>query len=551
MIKIYTISILLFSCFLAYSQTPQEYYKISEPENVPLNSPFDISLITSNVFPDADTLELYIMPGEKISLNSVKLNSFTKKTALNYELSSLDNYDGTTYKTNINLKDTTLSHGTFFQILINFSNNGIENSKINFLGIFKKGGNVLGYLNSSKNSNLIEENLSFYKPQKTAERSLLFGSNSSLKYEIKISDSDKNFLVDFWLKPNEPDEDILKIKKGNSDFDISTNIFQVISCFSKNNHQEYANPLFISLKSWNHISILFSFDNNSIYFYCNGILSSEYRLPAFLNKNFTLEFGNSNASNHFQIDQLRFINLGNSIEASFKSKNYKNFSADSSFIISQFDFDSQDELSNKNENISITSNNLQFVKSDAPIFARAPELNIKILSQSNELEWSGGDFKQADMYILEKSSGKSEYKEIFKVPADNETEKTYSFLDAQNEASDIVYYRIKQIDKDGSIVYSSQVKVGLGIQEPFIVEQNYPNPFNPKTSIVVELFEDTQVKVTIYNLEGQEVAKLYEGFLSKGVHKFSFDAAEQPSGVYLYKVETPKFSQTKKMILTK
>lgn len=554
MIKIYTFSILFSLCLFAYSQAQQEYFKISNPKSVPLNSSFDISFITSNSFPEADTLELFIMPGERISLNSVRLNSFTKNTALDYETSTLDNYDGIAYKININLKDTILSQGTFFQVLMNFSNDGIENSNINFLGIFKNNGKVLGYLRSEKNnnSNLIEEKLSFYKPQKTAERSLLLSNNSSLKYEIKIPDTDKNFLAEFWLKLNDSGAEVLKIKKGNSDFNISTNIFQVISCFSKNNHQEYANPVFISLKSWNHISILFSFKNNKLYFYCNGILSSEYKLPAFLTgKNFIFEFGNSDAPNNFQMDQLRFINFGNSIETSFESKNYKNFRADSSFILSQFNFDNPDELSSKNENIVITANNLQYVKSNAPIFARAPELNIRILSQSYELEWSGGDFKQADMYILEKSAGKSEYRSIFKIPADNEAEKNYSFLDVQNGSSDIVYYRIKQIDKDGSIVYSSQVKVGQGIQEPFIVEQNYPNPFNPKTSIVVELFEDTEVKVTIYNLEGKEVARLFEGSLSKGLHKFSFDAADQPSGVYLYKVETPKFSQTKKMILTK
>ena len=80
-------------------------------------------------------------------------------------------------------------------------------------------------------------------------------------------------------------------------------------------------------------------------------------------------------------------------------------------------------------------------------------------------------------------------------------------LDQKDESSEVVYYRVKQVDKDGSIVYSSQVKVGQGLFEPFIVEQNYPNPFNPKTSIVVELLEDTQVKVIVYNLEGKRNCK--------------------------------------------
>jgi len=95
------------------------------------------------------------------------------------------------------------------------------------------------------------------------------------------------------------------------------------------------------------------------------------------------------------------------------------------------------------------------------------------------------------------------------------------------------------------------VKIGQGITEPFIVEQNYPNPFNPTTSIVVDLLQDSDVQIIIYNLEGKEIAKLFKGFLTSGTHKFSFDASELPSGIYLYKVSTPEFSSTKKMILTK
>lgn len=201
--------------------------------------------------------------------------------------------------------------------------------------------------------------------------------------------------------------------------------------------------------------------------------------------------------------------------------------------------------------VVIAAAGLQYVKSDAPILARAPELNITLLSNSYELEWSGGDYKQAVSYILERSGENSEYIPVFTIQADNINEKVYSFLDEIDRESEIVYYRIKQINKDGSVVYSSQVKLGQGLMEAFTLGQNYPNPFNPKTSIEIELFEDSDVEVTIFNLEGREIAKLFKGSLTTGTHKFTFDGAELPSGIYLYKVSTPNFSQTKKMILTK
>ncbi len=130
-------------------------------------------------------------------------------------------------------------------------------------------------------------------------------------------------------------------------------------------------------------------------------------------------------------------------------------------------------------------------------------------------------------------------------------DKVYSYLDKVDENSDVVFYRVKQSNSDGTAVYSSQVKVGQGIMEPFTVDQNFPNPFNPKTSISIELLEDAEVEITIYNLEGKEVQKLEKGYLSKGKHTFSFDGSELPSGVYLYKVATPTYTQTKKMILAK
>jgi hypothetical protein len=228
-----------------------------------------------------------------------------------------------------------------------------------------------------------------------------------------------------------------------------------------------------------------------------------------------------------------------------------NFSADSSSVLYQFNFKNEEELYLAKDEINISYNSVDFIKSDAPIFARAPELNINLLGNSYELTWSGGDFKQAQSYVLEKSLNNSDFKPVSTIQAENTPEKKYSILDVKDPSAEIVFYRIKQVNADGSTVYSSQVKIGQGATDPFVVEQNYPNPFNPRTSIVVELLEDSDVDITIYNLEGKEIAKLFKGFLTSGTHKFSFDAAELPSGIYLYKVSTPNYSNTKKMILTK
>lgn len=112
-------------------------------------------------------------------------------------------------------------------------------------------------------------------------------------------------------------------------------------------------------------------------------------------------------------------------------------------------------------------------------------------------------------------------------------------------------YKLVPRKDDDFVGYSTAVKDEHSSPVTFNLEQNYPNPFNPRTSIVLNLLEDSDVEITVYNLEGKEISKIFKGFLTNGIHKFSFDASELPSGIYLYKVSTPNYSDTKKMILTK
>lgn len=80
---------------------------------------------------------------------------------------------------------------------------------------------------------------------------------------------------------------------------------------------------------------------------------------------------------------------------------------------------------------------------------------------------------------------------------------------------------------------------------------NYPNPFNPKTSIKYSLGQASQVNISIYNITGQLVATLVNGFEDAGIHELIFDGGNYASGVYFYKLETTNFIETKKMVLIK
>ena len=558
--KIFTVLFLLIFGLSVFAQNGEDGYKINCPSYIPVNSSFDISLVTANRFPQADTLELYILPDERLSLNEIELNTLSWKSKLNYKPTIIEGHSGSVYKCIVNLSDSALSPGSFFQFLLRFKDEDANKATVKLFGQYKGKGKVFGYINSKiKDRQILESDyltvpIEFYKVQRIAGKAFQFTHNAYMDFSLNEVESE-NLLTEFWIKINDPEEQVLKIRNKvlpEFQYSLSTNSFQILSVDSKSGSQIYSNPRFMSLKCWYHISIFFSFKNYTVSFYSNGKLIAKYKLGFSIEaKDLSFEFYNFEESKSFQVDLLRAIDLTGSINHSFNNSSFRNFTSDSLTVLARFKVEDLDELVNLNEIMNLNISGIQLVRSDAPIFAKAPELNIRMLANSYELDWSGGDFKQADYYVLEKSSKNSEYEAVFRIEADNLNEKNYSFLDQKDESSDVVYYRVKQVDKDGSIVYSSQVKVGQGLFEPFIVEQNYPNPFNPKTSIVVELLEDTQVKVIIYNLEGKEVVTLQDGPLNKGIHKFTFDATDLPSGVYLYKIETPDYSQTKKMVLTK
>jgi hypothetical protein len=246
------------------------------------------------------------------------------------------------------------------------------------------------------------------------------------------------------------------------------------------------------------------------------------------------------------------VALNEDISAAAANMHYSNFISDNSEVIFSLKFDTSEEFSALLQKKVIEFGGIQLVKSDAPIFTPVPELNISIYKSSYELSWQGVAHNLAVNYVLEKSSGDNQFEELIKLQPIGDNDKTYHYTDAIEQSAGIVYYRIKQLNKDGSIVYSGSVKVGQGnLIEPILVEQNYPNPFNPKTSIVVDLIEPSEVEIIIYSLEGREISTIHRGTLEKGIHKFTFDGTELPSGIYLYKVSTPSFTQTRKMILAK
>ncbi|NOS86240.1 MAG: T9SS type A sorting domain-containing protein [Ignavibacteria bacterium] len=85
----------------------------------------------------------------------------------------------------------------------------------------------------------------------------------------------------------------------------------------------------------------------------------------------------------------------------------------------------------------------------------------------------------------------------------------------------------------------------------YALHQNYPNPFNPTTSIKFDLPSDDFVNLSVFDLSGRLVNTIVTGNLTAGSYDFDFIATDYPSGIYIYKLSTRYFEQSRKMVLIK
>jgi hypothetical protein len=164
-------------------------------------------------------------------------------------------------------------------------------------------------------------------------------------------------------------------------------------------------------------------------------------------------------------------------------------------------------------------------------------------------------------YIQKSAQASTGYQDIAgSFTAGNGTTSTphsYSFTDA-NPGAGTWYYRLKEVDQNGSIHYAEPVQVsGLtsvassDLPTTFGLSQNYPNPFNPTTTIRYALPVRSHVVLTVYDALGQSVGELVNGDMSAGYHMVVFNGSRFASGLYFYRIQAGSFVATKSLVLVK
>ena len=167
------------------------------------------------------------------------------------------------------------------------------------------------------------------------------------------------------------------------------------------------------------------------------------------------------------------------------------------------------------------------------------------------LSWITATETNNSGFEVQRNSG-SEYETLAFVQGNGTATEThsYSYVD-KNVLTGKHQYRLKQVDYDGSFEYSNIVDVEISSPLKFSLDQNYPNPFNPTTRIKYSIPTTGFVTLKVYDLLGREAALLVNEKKQAGIYDVEFNASSLSSGVYIYKLTSGNFIETKKLMLLK
>ncbi len=184
------------------------------------------------------------------------------------------------------------------------------------------------------------------------------------------------------------------------------------------------------------------------------------------------------------------------------------------------------------------------------------KVNLKWQTAS-ELNNSGFEIEKAIRSSQSSVNNKKNWEKIGFVNGSGTTSEinNYSFIDDKLLTQN-AFYRLKQIDFDGTFSYSNEIEVDVNAPLKFSLEQNYPNPFNPSTVIKYQVPVAGLVSLKVYDILGNEVAILVDEYRNAGSYEIEFNVGRNSSpaiasGIYFYKIQAGDFVETKKMILLK
>ncbi len=196
---------------------------------------------------------------------------------------------------------------------------------------------------------------------------------------------------------------------------------------------------------------------------------------------------------------------------------------------------------------AVSWNPTGYVPVELVSFDAAVDVNVVSLRWITSTELNNSGFE------VERRTANSDFQTIGFVSGNGTTSDIsyYTYNDVL-ETSGTYFYRLKQVDLDGTYEYTNEIQVEINaVPTEFKLVQNYPNPFNPSTTITYSIPENGMVTLKVYNIVGEEVAELVNQLQEQGVYNIDFNASNLSSGTYIYSLQLNGQLLNKKMQLMK
>jgi aminopeptidase N len=191
-----------------------------------------------------------------------------------------------------------------------------------------------------------------------------------------------------------------------------------------------------------------------------------------------------------------------------------------------------------------------------------PILPVALISFSGHLEdpkvileWTTGTEVNTRGFEIQRSFDGITFSTISFVEGNGGSSSTNDYTFTDENVFGKIFYRLKHIDLEGNISYSVVIEIDGSEINNFELMQNYPNPFNPVTKIKYKVAEAALIKITVYDILGNELAILVDEEKPAGIHEVEFGEEiinkSLTSGIYIYQLKAGSFVETKKMVLLK
>ncbi|HSD64160.1 MAG TPA: M14 family zinc carboxypeptidase [Ignavibacteriaceae bacterium] len=206
-------------------------------------------------------------------------------------------------------------------------------------------------------------------------------------------------------------------------------------------------------------------------------------------------------------------------------------------------------------NFQSTELNIQLVPDPTPVELSSFTAGIEAggiqlnWSTSSEINNKGFDIERSQIL---KDKNRMDWIKIGYVEGNGTTAESHFYSLIDNSINKGIYlYRLKQIDFNGTFNYSGIVQAEIVSPSVFALEQNFPNPFNPSTLIQYQIPDKEFVRLSIYDILGNEIATLINEEKNAGNYTVRFDGNKLSSGLYFYTINAGNYRASKKMLLLK